>query len=87
MTTAYKIARLTLDKISPLPDYFIPVRHLRGIGLTHQIWLLTAVLEGRVTGHKAHRWLGWAQAGLVYYGKLTMLAARDINRKAENDHS
>jgi len=43
----------------------IPERNEKGIGLQHAAWMLTEIVEKRITGEKAHRWLGYAQGLLV----------------------
>lgn len=56
------------------------VRDPLGRGVGHQLWLLNEIIDGFVTGEKAHRWLGWAQAALTYEGMLTLDACKHINK-------
>jgi hypothetical protein len=53
----------------PLPT---PRCNEEGKNLPHQHYLLLEVAEGRITGEKAHRWVGYAQGYLVNDGILSL---------------
>jgi len=44
--------------------------------------ILRQVSDGKITGTKANRFLGWAQAVLCMEGYLTLDEARNMNRQA-----
>jgi len=52
------------------------------LGRLHVSGLLDYIISGKVTGEKANRWLGWAQAALVMTGYKTLADVKDINHKA-----
>ena len=54
-------------------------RSLDGKGINHAVWMLEEVKHCRVKAEKAHRWLGWAQAILVYEGAATLEQCKTIN--------
>lgn len=58
--------------------------HVKQNGLSrfHVAGLLTAVIDGKVKGEKAHRWLGWSQAALVMTGNATLDDMKDVNHRA-----
>jgi hypothetical protein len=47
--------------------------------------MLREISKLRVTGKKAHRWLGYAQAILIEYGVMSLEDAKNINKKASED--
>ena len=51
-----------------------------GATLEHAIWMLQGIIEGYVTGEKAHRWLGYAQALVVVIGGVPLDGLLEINR-------
>jgi hypothetical protein len=53
----------------PLPG---PKQADDGMDLHHVRYVLNEVEYGRITGEKAHRWLGWAQGYLMSQGLLTL---------------
>lgn len=53
-----------------------------GQGIDHAGWMLGQIEGGEVTGEKAHRWLGYAQALLVAGDWVTLEAIKDINHAA-----
>jgi hypothetical protein len=59
-----------------LPD---PVREESGKGLGHQRFVLEEVKAERVTGEKAHRWLGRAQGYLVAEGEISLADCKYAN--------
>lgn len=66
---------------APLPR---PERHLSGLTTAHAVWLLAELQDGRVTGEKSHRWLGWAQAILAVNGLLSLEEAKKANQEASD---
>ncbi len=50
----------------------IEERNDSGLGLCHAAWMLSEIIQGRITGEKAHRWLGWAQAAAVADGAASL---------------
>lgn len=73
--------------LRPLQSLFAPERSEAGIGSPHACWMLSEIAEGRVTGRKAHRWLGYAQGLLVSYGMMTLDQAKRINHQASGEPS
>lgn len=60
-------------------DLPIAERLADGIGLTHQHFVLEEVASGRISGEKAHRWLGWAQGYLCCHGELSLADCKYSN--------
>lgn len=56
----------------------IPEQH-PAYGLRHVEDMLAAIVKGKVTGDKAHRWLGWAQAVVCIGGGATLGELKKIN--------
>lgn len=61
--------------------------HLAGAkknGLTrlHITHLLDAIIDGTVTGDKAHRWLAWSQCAYVSFGGGTLEQVKEVNHNA-----
>lgn len=48
----------------------------------HITWMLDEIENGNITGEKAHRWLGWAQAAAVSKGGATLEEMKQINFEA-----
>ena len=44
--------------------------------------MLEKIIEGKITGEKAHRWLGWAQACICFHGGATLDELKAINHSA-----
>jgi hypothetical protein len=44
--------------------------------------MLCKVVDGDITGEKAHRWLGWAQCAVVNSGAATLEDMKKINHAA-----
>lgn len=64
-----------------------PTRLADGKGLAHALYMLDRVAEAEVDGkpmgeNKAMRWLGYAQAMLVYEGFGALDAMKETNRAA-----
>ncbi|MEE9395289.1 MAG: hypothetical protein V3W41_22585 [Planctomycetota bacterium] len=53
-----------------------------GMGIEHAGWMLTEIGLGNITGEKAHRWLGYAQAIVVNFGYLSLYDCKNINHAA-----
>jgi hypothetical protein len=49
----------------------------------HVKWMLHEIVEGRVRGEKAHRWLGWAQCCVYMFGGAESDTLKKINREAK----
>lgn len=47
---------------------------------THLIWMLDQLIDLKVQGEKAHRWLGFVQGIMVSRGYITVDAERDRTR-------
>jgi hypothetical protein len=60
----------------PVPDLDIKDPTLQ---VPHQIEVLEKIINGEVTGEKAHRWIGWAQCALTINGIGDMNVYRAIN--------
>ena len=46
--------------------------------------MLSLIEDGKVSGEKAHRWLGWAQGVLCCYGAGTLEQFKQINSGASS---
>lgn len=55
-----------------------------GTGAHHAFWMLAEIAYSRVTGRKAHRWLGYAQGLLVAAGVLDLERAKLANKAASD---
>jgi len=45
----------------------------------HLRYMIWEIIEGRVTGRKAHRWLGYVQGVLVHAGRVTVEQMKKLN--------
>ena len=52
-----------------------------GIDRFHVMDMMDKIMNGEVTGEKAHRWLGWAQCAIVCTGASTLKEMIQINVK------
>lgn len=80
MTDAQRIARATIDAVQ-FPG-LIFCSDEDGLNEQHIYNILQQVEAGEVTGDKAHRFIGWAQAVICTEGLLTLMELRDLNRSA-----
>jgi len=47
----------------------------------HIQWMLRGIVDGYVTGEKAHRWIGWAQAVIhIHHEEMPLETFKEINR-------
>jgi len=51
-----------------------------GTYFPHMRWMLEELRSGRVTGTKAHRWLGFVQALMVMNDLITVAEERNFTR-------
>jgi hypothetical protein len=51
-------------------------------GKDHLRYMLSELVEGKITGEKAHRWLGWVQGCVCVGGGTTLEEMRRINKAA-----
>lgn len=51
-----------------------------GYTYSHLRWMLKEIMDGRVTGDKSHRWLGFVQGVLVREGHLLVDEEREFTR-------
>jgi len=51
-----------------------------GIYFPHLRWMLNELREGKVTGEKAHRWLGFIQGLMVMNELITVSGEREFTR-------
>lgn len=71
-------ARLSRELIKiPAPE-----RSPKGMGDRHIAFMLDEIRKGRITGEKAHRWLGYAQALMVVGNWATLDQLKEINYNA-----
>lgn len=49
-------------------------------GRDHLLHIIREIESGRVSGEKAHRWLGWLQCALVIGGATTLEAMKAANK-------
>lgn len=59
-----------------------PIRCPNGTSVAGAVWILTECAEGRVTGSKGHRWLGWGQAILTANHYTTLEQMKQANMRA-----
>ena len=78
-TAANKMQQLVLD--APM---WIQTPHTsaNGLGRLHIVNLLEKIIDGSVTGEKAHRWLAWSQAAHTAFGGGTLNQMKDVNHRA-----
>lgn len=79
-----KAASLTLDlTLLRSNDPWIEIEWLNapGFGMEHVVFMLNTIIRGEITGTKAHRWLGWAQAAVVASGAATLEDMKDLVRE------
>ena len=80
MTEAQALARATVKHLNWFELNF--TNAIAGCTSSHILDILEQVIDAEVTGEKAHRFIGWAQAILTMEGYLNLDDARTINRKA-----
>lgn len=73
-------ARRLLDELFDAPK---GERDPEGRSEGHIIFMLEEIADSRVTGEKAHRWLGYAQGIMVLSGTATLEEMKELNRKAQ----
>ena len=49
------------------------------VGRDHIMQMLSKIIQGEVTGEKAHRWLGWAQCAVCMGGGASLNKLKEIN--------
>jgi len=69
------VAEKTLRRLSFMPESGDPA-----CGRKHIRYMLTLIIEGHITGEKAHRWLGWAQACICMQSNVSLQELKEINR-------
>lgn len=79
MTEEQAMAQKCLDLLDW--DVFTFNETRTGLNASHIKSILEQVRDGEVTGSKANRFIGWAQACLCTEDFLTLDMARDMNRK------
>ena len=57
-----------------------PEKHTE-YGKDHLHEMCHKIINGEITGDKAHRWLGWVQACVCIYGGATMDQFKIINKR------
>ena len=85
MTEEQSLAQRTLDTLNWYhPDHeFTQDNH--GCSKEHIHSILEQVICGDVTGNKAHRFIGWAQAVLCMEGFISLDDTRNMNRQVIED--
>lgn len=53
-------------------------------GRNHIEDMLNKIVSGEISGDKAHRWLGYAQAAVVFGGGASLEIMKQINKGEEN---
>ena len=53
-----------------------------GLTRLHIAHLLDKIIDGTVTGDKAHRWLAWSQCAYVAFGGGTLEQMKEVNNNA-----
>ncbi len=77
---AQEIAQAVLDQAKSVHIHDF-VNTVPGCSSEHILDILQQVVDGKVTGSKAHRFIGWAQAVLCMEGYTSLDDARTLNRK------
>ena len=74
-----KIAALETSKIISKNVTYGPKKEC---GKSHIQWMLDGIALGYITDEKAHRWLGWVQAVICIYDKVSLDDMKKINHRA-----
>lgn len=74
-------ARATL----PLISKCLPIVTSLELGAPHIEEMLNKISTGEISGKKAHRWLGWAQAAICMLGGGTLEIMKEINKVASQE--
>ena len=82
MTEEQALAKAILKDLDWTP--LNPDTHVKGCDQDHLYRILTQILDGKVVGNKAHRFIGWAQGVMCMKGILSLEHARDLNREVIN---
>ena len=75
--TGYLVARRGFIPWTDDPNDPTGGKHVEG--------MLVKLKRGEITGHKAHRWLGWVQACAAMRCGITLEEFKSINKKASAD--
>ena len=51
-------------------------------GRTHLYYMAYSIVDGQITGEKAHRWLGWIQGCLCMSGCVSLEEMKQNNKEA-----
>ena len=54
----------------------------KGCDRKHIEWMLNGIIDGYITGEKAHRWLGWAQAMICVFDSAELEDLKNVNFEA-----
>jgi len=79
MTEEQLMAQKCLDLVDWESTEFVETKH--ALSARHIQDILEQVYYGKVTGAKANRFIGWAQAALCAEDFLTLNTAREMNRQ------
>lgn len=63
-----------------IEEFTILQQPVPGTDQRHLRWMLHEMLEGKITGTKAHRWLAFIQGVLIMKGYTTVTAERNFTR-------
>ena len=80
LTKLQKLAARLLQQPSIENNEVLPSKDKEGFGVHHALWMLIGIEGGYVTGNKAQRWLGYAQALLVTNKILTLADVRLLTK-------
>ena len=59
--------------------------HNEEYGVDHLLDMCADILNGKVIGDKAHRWLGWIQGCVCMSGDVTLEELKEINKGVCNN--
>lgn len=84
MESCVEAARLTIKACGGIRVLPQGERDPEGRSLAHAVWMLLEIYWSKVTGNKAHRWLGYAQALLISHRWATLDQMKQANLEASN---
>lgn len=63
-------------------NFSTPLRSETGKGIRHLLWMITQIMCGALSEHKAMRWLGYVQGYMVAVDWMTLEEAKNVSKNA-----
>ncbi len=76
------VAGHMIEYVEKLPNPVVVDAMTDSTSRPHLMWMIQGIQIGRVTGEKAHRWMGWIQACIVMQTGVTLEDMKRINQSA-----